>query len=181
MSENYASKADLARAALKAAGYSARQVTCRMGYRDANVTIRDAAVRAAVIDEILSNAIKPERVYCDGDEFSAKGYDVSYERGIVERFSAAVEVRIRGGAPRAVTFAAPGVRVYIDPDSSSREEVHHLDGDIYRTAWDIPSAASQVARMMLDRGYGSPVPADWIDRLDLDDAAPDRPALAIVR
>ncbi len=173
------SAADLCRAALKLAGYSARKVTVReRSYHDVHVTIRAVGIRACDVDAVLATVCPPYEIYADGDPFMAPGFRVEYLDDIIAPIAARVAARIRAVELGHVAYAAPFARCYVDTKSTSGQEVHWLGDTFARTCWDIDNAGEQAARELLDRGYGAPVPADWLDRLDLDDPAPVEPTCA---
>ena len=175
MSRDYQTEADRCRAALKAAGYGAKQVTVRDDgsntHTSLRLTIRDAAVSISHVEAIAGAFERIHRCHATGEILSGGNtfVDVNYTDVIVKAVAAPVEARIRGEQPNRTVYAAPFARVYVEPKSISHEEVHRLDSHA-RTCWDIASAALQIAREMLDRGYGRPVAADWLERMDLDDA-----------
>lgn len=183
MSRDYQTTADRCRAALRAAGYTSRQVTVRdrgsNTYTSLHVTIRDASVRASAIAEI-AGSFRDVRRDSMTDEILSGGntfVDVEYTDAIIDARTAPIERRIADGVGRDV-IAIPGVIVTWDAPRSGQPHdaevyVRGIPG-VYR-CWGVRGAARQIAIAALDRG---PAPADWIAALDIDDATPADPTCA---
>lgn len=183
MARDYQTTADRCRAALKAAGYTTRQVTVRDRgnhmYTSLHVTIRDASVRASAIAEIASS-FRDVRRDSMTDEILSGGntfVDVEYTDAIVDARTTPIERRIAEGVGRDV-IAIPGVIVTWDAPRSGQPHdaevyVRGIPG-VYR-CWGVRGAARQIAIAALDRG---PAPTNWIAALDLDEPTTDEPACA---
>jgi hypothetical protein len=181
---DYAPPADKVRAALKAAGYGARQVTVRDGgnymYSSLKVTIRDACVRISAVEAIARRHEDVRRCETSGEILSGGNtfVEVAYLDAITEPLVSAIEARLLATSNGEIVEVA-GARMSIDFDRSRPAAQHHAEV----TRWDdehgsrfcsgVRHAARQLAVAWLDRG-GSladiTAPADaWLDRLDLDD------------
>lgn len=169
---SYSSPADQCRAALKAAGYNARQVTVRAeSYASPRVTIRDASVRIGAVRSVLDASIPVRTVYSDGDSFVRDGYEAVYLDSIVKPIADAIEARLCG-ADRMAVEVFPGVRLSHDGSNHTervvRWEIGSRTGSTF--CYGLRHAAERIAVEALDRGYGAPRASNWINALDLDDA-----------
>lgn len=172
LGKRYRTTADDCRDALKAAGYSARQVTVRSeSWSCPKVTIRDASVRISAVREILNAAIPTRTVDCDGDTFVRSGYEAEYLAAIVKPIADAIEARLCG-ADRMAVEVFPGVRLSHDGSNHTervvRWEIGSRTGSTF--CYGLRHAAERIAVEALDRGYGAPRASNWINALDLDDA-----------
>ncbi len=169
------SPANRARAALKAAGFTARQVTVRAdACYSLSVTIRDATVRKSVVDAVIGAVVPAREHYGDGQPFMSPGHRTEYLSAIVEPIADVIEA--------ALLTAGPGVSVDTGVGRASwhadrgREPYNasvFVNGSSY--CMGVRHAANRLAVETLDREP----PDAWLDRLDLDES-PARPVLRLV-
>lgn len=149
------SKADMLRAALKAAGYNARQVTVRHDSCTLRVTVRSARVSLAHVEEIAGAFEKIDRdqatgeILCGGNTF----VDASYDRAVLAPHVEMVEAVLRASSER-VAVQIGGHRAFWSRDG--RDEMVHTLTDTTRgrtvRAWGVSHGAEAIAIDLLSRG-----------------------------
>jgi hypothetical protein len=161
-SATYTRPADLARAALKRAGFNSRQVTVRDPHGNGiKVTIRDARVRIGAVNAALAAAEIPTITHgCDGQPITVAGYDVTYLDTVLAPLADVLEARILA-APNCITFElAPGIRAHRNDDG------HYGEPELHRDGWFKPATirygAQKIAAELLDSGIGLDALNAWI-------------------
>jgi len=179
-------QADRCRAALKAAGYTARQVTVRAtGHRDAIVTIRDASVSRARVEAVIGPACPPREFYGDGQPFTAKSYAVEYLDAILDPIADEIERRLLAAGASTIKIGLHRVHMSHDRYSGTdpRDADSWVDGRNYCIG--VRGTAERLAAELLSDGASldapppvvavptlrivrdAPDPNAWVDRLDL--------------
>lgn len=148
-------KADTLRTALKAAGYSARQVTVKYDGSTLRVTVRDSAVSLSAVEKIAGSFERVRRCEASGEIFLGGNtyVDVAYHESVVAPVAAAARAVI-GTCPEGGTVqVAPGFTA-CKALGRARSEYVSVTGpgfdEMGETVWGDAYAAERIAVKYLD-------------------------------